>query len=420
MSNDFSQFPPELDVHYEGKYLTFKSPVHIKQDVKDKLRAIQPQEGSVIIMQKPRNGLTFQLRGGNEKIRLEMLKFVLSNTLDKEGNPLFNQDEVIPFSIKYLKYMNYKITEKIKSSDLKNDDFKDLDIDYWLSDDVRVKDYPSFDKFKECPMDIDYIMLNIIMKLFSNKNDFAKFDDLKNDEEKDKKIIVILTMPITLQVAIERTSVGKYKLTFADNGKIKADKIRYQIEKLIIPTIEQYKALTVICSKSDPVEENEIRKMVDELKIENLETIVIQDEHEINEDLATSYVIYLLHDMTDDIKNQLKKVSEEYYKKIQLVKCSTCHCFYCPNQEGEKCITGEHKGKQIPFETGEMEQVDFDDDEEPFILINMDCCGEVIKDDNDIENCCVKVEHGPHIEDKNSDVHSEIEFIEEIPKDEKK
>ena len=87
----FEDFSPELDVHYEGKYLTFKSPVPIKQEVKDKLRIIQPCGGSIIILQKPRSGLTFQLRGGNEKTRLEMLKFVLRNVFDKEGKPIWEE-----------------------------------------------------------------------------------------------------------------------------------------------------------------------------------------------------------------------------------------------------------------------------------------------------------------------------------------
>ena len=89
--NMFEDFPPELFVHYEGKYLTFKSPVPIKYDIRDKIRAIQPAEGSIIIIQKPRSCNTYQIRGGNEKTRLEMLKFVLNNILDKEGKPLFEQ-----------------------------------------------------------------------------------------------------------------------------------------------------------------------------------------------------------------------------------------------------------------------------------------------------------------------------------------
>lgn len=261
-------------------------------------------------------------------------------------------------------------------------------------------------------MEIDYIMLNMIMELFSSKESFEKFDDLKNDEDKEKKIVVELMIPVKFQVCIKRLSIGKYELSFANDNGEKSEVIRNQIENLIIPTLKKYIVLITTYNNADPAEKSILQEKIKGIK--GVKLFVIQDESALDNDLATTHLIFLSHDTSDELKKQLKDISMDYFKDIRLVKCSRCHCFFCPNQENEQCITGKHKGKQIPFETGEMEQVDVDEDGEPYYVINMSCCGEVIKDDTDIDSYCDKVIHGKHIEDKVSDLHSDMVFSESL------
>ncbi|KAH0791920.1 hypothetical protein GPJ56_004104 [Histomonas meleagridis] len=408
----FEIFDPSLNVHYEnGKYLTFTSPVEISQQTKDGMRAIQDNACSVIIAPKKGANKVFQLRGGNEQQRFDMLKYVLSHTLDKKGKPLFDQ-KVLPFPLKYMKYMCYGITNSTTSDDLKNPEFSNLNIEKWSK--IQPRKNLELADFT-LPLTLDFIYASIILSLFASEEDNAKFDDLKRDEELDKKIIIELNIPIRLPVAVKRIPGYKYEFTFAKYNDYEAQEICDQIEKLIIPTLKKYSVLSVIYSNVDQAEKGPIKEKMSSLN--NIDLVVVQDEPTFEEDLAKSYVIFISHDMSEEIKEKLKQISTEYFEIIRLCQCSRCHCFYSPTQSGEACITGAHEGHQIPFENGDMEVFDCNDETgEEEIYIKMSCCDEIPKKYmNDPDFCCKKINNGDHIEEQNPQAKSEIEFIDHIP-----
>ncbi|KAH0792023.1 hypothetical protein GPJ56_004032 [Histomonas meleagridis] len=412
MSNeDFEIFDSSLNVHYEGKHLTFKCPVKISEETKNGIRKIQNNINSVIIAPKLKANKEWQLRGGNSQQRLEVLKYILSHTLNRDGKPLFDPSKVYPFPIKYLKYMNYGITSSTVPDDLSKPEFADLNIDKWSK--IQKQPTPDLSQYT-LPLVLDFMYSTIIISLFGNEEDLDQFEELKREQEVDKKIIIELNIPIRVPVVIKRIPGYKYEFTFADYCQHKAQEICDQITKLIIPTVNKYTTLVTVYSNVDQAEKKAIEKLTTSLK--DVDVVVVQDETTIEEDLAKSYVLFISHDMSEEVKSEIQKISKDYFENIRLLQCSRCQCFYSPTQTGEECITGRHKGHQIPFDNGEMEMFDVNEETgEPETYINMSCCGEVLKDCSDPEMCCETVNNGKHIESPNPEIKSEMIFLDKIP-----
>lgn len=185
----FEDFSPELDVHYEGKSITFKSPVPIKEEVKNKLREIQPFRGGVIIVPKRRSNLTFQLKGGDEKTRLEMLKFVLRNVFDKEGKPLWEERWVS--NVKDNSNSSYNNFECDIEAHKNNDDlyksnnyyYDDLKYKYNNENDNTIGNYTKIER-------IDQGRFEIVWKCVHKYDEkIVVIKELHYEKEKSQKLI---------------------------------------------------------------------------------------------------------------------------------------------------------------------------------------------------------------------------------------
>jgi hypothetical protein len=96
---------------------------------------------------------------------------------------------------------------------------------------------------------------------------------------------------------------------------------------------------------------------------------------------------------------------KQLYDATSLGYCKNCKQIFA-EADGATCVTTRHKGKQIRFDDGEWEVVEFtEDDEEPITFVRYTCCGEVPAD----ENGCEQVRRGPHELDPDK-VLSSFEF----------
>ena len=84
---------------------------------------------------------------------------------------------------------------------------------------------------------------------------------------------------------------------------------------------------------------------------------------------------------------------------------------FSPNSDG-RCYKFFHRGKQIPFENGEIEEVWYND-EGHYFMVKYTCCGEVPKDEIPIQ--CGKEENGHHEIDEKFGIISKLEFIKTKP-----
>lgn len=101
----------------------------------------------------------------------------------------------------------------------------------------------------------------------------------------------------------------------------------------------------------------------------------------------------MLPQINNEIFNKYKKVLLDYLEKVKLAICKKCDLCFCPAND-DNCYSYYHKGKQIPFEGGNMEEIVVDDDDEPCIMVNYSCCGECALNDVPL-NCGVR-ENGKH------------------------
>jgi hypothetical protein len=83
---------------------------------------------------------------------------------------------------------------------------------------------------------------------------------------------------------------------------------------------------------------------------------------------------------------------KQLYDDASLGYCKNCKQIFA-KADGATCVTTRHKGRQIRFDNGELEVVEFtEDDEEPVTFVRYTCCGEVPVD----EKGCEQVRRGRH------------------------
>lgn len=83
---------------------------------------------------------------------------------------------------------------------------------------------------------------------------------------------------------------------------------------------------------------------------------------------------------------------KELYDDASLGYCKNCKQIFSEG-DGPTCVTTRHSGRQIRFDNGEWEVVEYtEDDEEPITFIKYTCCGEVPMD----EQGCEEVKRGAH------------------------
>ena len=131
-------------------------------------------------------------------------------------------------------------------------------------------------------------------------------------------------------------------------------------------------------------------------------------EDTISEDIC-DYNVYFTFD-NPDLANEKVPLIHEFcnsvFPSIELFDCQKCgQCF---STNDTKCSKYYHEGKRIPFETGEMEIVEYDG-ENPIIIHNYDCCGEIEAD----KPGCKSVPNGYH-EKSTPESRSKISFSQSI------
>jgi hypothetical protein len=91
-------------------------------------------------------------------------------------------------------------------------------------------------------------------------------------------------------------------------------------------------------------------------------------------------------------ERELHEGLRELFDLVFVAFCKNCGLLYSPG-DTEQCVTYKHKGRQLRFESGQLEEVEMDEDDQPIVIVKWSCCGEVPVD----EPGCEPVPRGPHV-----------------------
>jgi hypothetical protein len=125
--------------------------------------------------------------------------------------------------------------------------------------------------------------------------------------------------------------------------------------------------------------------------------ILLKSDGHVNVELETQcFTLRILKSHWNPDKEQdLHDGLRELFDDVFVGFCKNCGLLYSPGDTGQ-CMTYRHKGKQLRFESGQLEEVELDEDDQPIILVKWSCCGEVASD----HPGCEPVPRGPHVLDE--------------------
>ena len=216
-----------------------------------------------------------------------------------------------------------------------------------------------------------------------NPDELHNLVGLVQDENHDPQIFN-LKMPNPVNVLIQYVGFDKYQISFCGiNSKLIYDTI---IDKAL-KIIESTECILATFTETDPIDTDELKQILN-----NAIVVSIPDENTLERDSKITYVEIFFPFLNDEIYNDVISKLDDYFYKVNLAVCKKCTLFFSPNSD-DPCYKLFHKGQQIPFESGEMEEVQYDE-KDHYITVNYTCCGEVPKDEIPIN--CGKEENGRH------------------------
>ena len=369
-------FPTELGIKFvqvgTQRSIEFTLPVNLPSDVKGLLfKEDFYKNSNLFIGQKPKANKVYQIKGGKTETKIMALLFILKN-VKVNDKPVFEADYIPPKSLpEFLCFWDNNQNSKP------------------LNQTLDKKNY------KLGPLLLTTEEVYLLVGLY-NPPQAQDIPGLKQDENHDPQIFQ-LNIPTAVNVCIKYNDFDKYEMTF-DNKQI-----HEQIKNQALPKIKAAECIIATFSKTDPIDADLFLKS---LNLPEAYAVFIPDETTAEEDFATTVVEIFIPQLNDEVYAQIEQKLKEYYNEVELAVCKKCQLFFCPKHTEDKCMEYYHKGKQIPFESGQMEEVVYDEEEEPYILVNYTCCGECPKDEPPME--CGKRENGFHEIDEKEGIISKL------------
>jgi hypothetical protein len=97
-----------------------------------------------------------------------------------------------------------------------------------------------------------------------------------------------------------------------------------------------------------------------------------------------------------EIDAEFKSAVDELFEVTRVAFCKTCGLVFAPSDNDGKCVVHQHRGRQIPLDSGEWEEIELDENDEPVTIVKYTCCKEVPLD----APGCQSVEKGAHVIDQ--------------------
>ena len=372
-------FPPELNVKIEAKQILFDAKVtgEIKKEMEK--WELQPPT-KILIKPKQRTKNTQIISGGTEELRLQYLITILQKLglyeLKTNWDPIF------------LSKFDKTITKSTTQDELN----QKLGLDKFLS--LNSVENPDINSIKENPITVGTCTTAYILNTFGEKEDLEQMNKGFPDPS-EPPFLVHLRLPVSVPVCVTHNrDKDNYTFTFTKCGKIEARAFADMLSK-VLNNMESDYALKATFVDAEAIDIQEAQKIAEK---HDCYCACYQTLETIEDELATS-ICYVMSREGPSGKPKIEEAIKEIFEIVRLFFCLKCKSAYPISYK--TCFEYYHPGHRIPFESGEMEEVDFDEYDEPVVLQNWSCCGECAED----ELPCEKRPNGEHERDMN---HPEI------------
>jgi hypothetical protein len=129
------------------------------------------------------------------------------------------------------------------------------------------------------------------------------------------------------------------------------------------------------------------------------------EENELD-DMQTFSLKILKSHWSGEQETEVRGGLEALFEDCKLCFCKNCRLLFCP-RDGDECVVRTHRGKQIAFPNGRMEETARGPEGETVTLRNFTCCGKCADGEG-----CVEKAFGTHVPDPNR-VNSTLRITEQ-------
>ena len=225
-------------------------------------------------------------------------------------------------------------------------------------------------------MNVPYLLGGFLIESFATDQP----ENIKHLDNKQipTRTIINLQLPYNTPLSFE-TFKDKIQIGFDDFPGIPYEETNEYVST-ILTTLSSRQMLVINFGNVDRA--NFSNEILDKLAQE-LDFVYLRTQETFDEDTESiSFSLKIMqHNWSNEKEELIKNRIHDLFSKSCIYTCAKCGLFYSPN-DGSQCFLTTHSGKQIPFESGEMEEVGEDEDTgEPVIYVKFECCGEVEKDE---------------------------------------
>lgn len=371
-------FPADLNVTVGDKSITIDVPKDLLKDFKAYIDKWPKQPPNKIILSPvPRKNLTKEIKGGTRELRYELLVEAL------EHFGLWKQPVGLVWDASILHFIDKRVTPTMTQKE-----FEELP-DFMFSPFKLYKqpsNPPEKTEFKSDPITVGPLAAAFILGTFGTPESYKVMDDFYQDEQVDS-FVVTLNIPVPVYALITRDNkTNKFTFKFTQMDKATPKSIHDIIDR-ILTNAESDPCIKISLQDAEQFNVIKANELIASLGCYSTGN---QNYESRTEDIPSS-TGFVFCETADDEK--FKQAADAVFKYFEYHMCKKCKCVY-PISEKE-CYLTYHKGKRLPFPDGEMEIVDpsyLDENDEPSIMQNWSCCGEVYADDPG----CGKKPNGEH------------------------
>jgi hypothetical protein len=360
-------FPPDLEVREQayattGTELVFKWPAAVPADLGQLFKLNSDSSSILMVVTK---GDSIHIRCSDAQARLDFLLFVLSRLKRPDGRPVYGKELPI-FPLWRWQSLSPKVRNDATIEDLRA--IPELQYDKWTKpfDSGNAADVC---RFVGSPLELSAALAALLVAYFA-PNQIAEFY-----RSQDKPKVIKMEIPLKLPVCFRMTPSGTYVLTFLDHGPHSAADIRGQIERLAVPTLLGQDCFVATIRDSDELQDEYIEELVSpfyavavRLPIEDPRLVEPEDgdDDEIDDPspddqpLAGGRFLVTKYRFSEGDERGLEEAFRSYFEDVRLVLCRKCKMLFSAARERDAvCYTYEHTGHRIPFQGGDMEEVEY-------------------------------------------------------------
>ena len=240
---------------------------------------------------------------------------------------------------------------------------------------------PPLEQFIQCPVVVERSVAGLFMAHFSKDykliSSLLRGRGIESEEDVDSKHIVQVLLPKAVFIALRRVDESGFEFSFADHGPIEAGIIR-QMFDMAVQTIQNTPKFVWRFTQCD----DPFPSVIQELN-RSLPSAVI--DIPTNESLEKEFEDFdlIFCPLSPNVDpHQIEEAANSVFESTKLVKCHICHMFYNPKGDSANCVRYFHPGKRIPLDSGDMEEIEADEETgEMVTIVNYTCCGETALED---------------------------------------